>query len=314
MISVIVPIYKVEKFLPKCLDSLLNQTYRNLELILVDDGSPDASGMICDSYASADSRITVVHQANRGVSAARNAGLEIARGDYIGFCDPDDFAAPEMYAHMVDAMRMHDVDLVACGYDYYDEQYRIDETRAYKVRDVELIDKEAIYYMMADMPPTIRHGVVTKLFRRSIIGNLRFDTQLHSSEDAEFLLDYLQRIDKAVFVHEPLYNNLVRRGSATHGALDIGRLRDSFRVHDRMYRDTVETFPHLKKRALAFLLDVCTLKYNESKSRSGGTDPEERRLLREMRHYIRRKAIGAIADREINWKTRIYYLLLWIRK
>ena len=314
MISIIVPIYKVEKYLAKCIESLLNQTYRDIQIILVDDGSPDNSGKICDRYSAKDSRIKVIHQPNRGVSAARNVGLNISQGDYIGFCDPDDFVAPDMYKKMVEAMEQEKVDLVVCGYDYYDEQYRKDESRPYRVRDNEILDRESIYNMMADMPPTIRHGVVTKLFRRSKVGNLRFDTRLHSSEDAEFLLDYLKRIDKAAFVHEPLYKNLVRQGSATHGALNIGSLRDSFRVHDRMYRDTVWAFPHLKNRALAFLLDVCTLKYNESKSRASGTNPEDRQLLRDMRSYIRNKAIRAIANREINCKTRIYYMLLWIRK
>lgn len=314
MISIIVPIYKVEKYLPKCIESLLNQTYRDIQIILVDDGSPDNSGEICDRYSAKDSRIKVIHQANRGVSAARNAGLDIAQGDYIGFCDPDDFVAPEMYKKMIEAMEREKVDLVVCGYDYYDEQYRKDGSRPYQIRNNETLTKEDIYSRLSDMPPTIRHGVVTKLFKCSIIGNLRFDTRLHSSEDAEFLLDYVQRIDTAVFIHEPLYKNLVRHGSATHGALDIRKLRDSFRVHDRMYQDSIGGFPHLKKRALAFLLDVCTLKYNESKSKADGTNPEDRQLLRDMRNYIRRKAIGAIAIREINWKTRIYYMLLWIRK
>lgn len=314
MISIIVPVYKVEKYLPKCIESLLNQTYRDIQIILIDDGSPDNSGQICDRYSAKDRRITTIHQPNLGVSAARNAGLNIAQGDYIGFCDPDDFVAPEMYKRMEEAMRRYEVDLAACGYDYYDEQYRIDKSRSYVVRTDEILDKELIYNMMADMPPTIRHGVVTKLFRRSLIGDLRFDSHLHSSEDAEFFLDYVQRIDKAVFIHEPLYKNLVRHGSATHGALNIRSLRDSFRVHDRMYQETIRNYPHLKKRASAFLLDVCTLKYNESRSKANGMDPKERRLLRDMRNYIRRKAIGAIFNREINWKTRLYYMLLWIRK
>lgn len=97
MISIIVPIYKVEKFLPKCIESILNQTYSDFELILVDDGSPDKCPEICDEYAAKDQRIIVIHQKNSGVSAARNAGLKRAKGQYIGFVDPDDFVAPDMY-------------------------------------------------------------------------------------------------------------------------------------------------------------------------------------------------------------------------
>lgn len=104
MVSIIVPVYKVEKFLPKCIESVLNQTYTDFELILVDDGSPDKSPEICDKYAELDKRVVVIHQKNAGVSAARNAGLENAKGEYIGFVDPDDWIAPKMYEQMIFAM------------------------------------------------------------------------------------------------------------------------------------------------------------------------------------------------------------------
>ena len=101
-LSVIVPVYNVETFLPACIDSILSQTFRDLELILIDDGSPDACGRICDKYAEKDTRVRVIHQENRGVSAARNAGLQIASGEYIGFVDPDDWITPEMYAMLLE--------------------------------------------------------------------------------------------------------------------------------------------------------------------------------------------------------------------
>ena len=97
IISVIVPIYKVESYLKKCVDSIINQTMTDLEIILVDDGSPDNCGKICDAYAEQDARIRVIHKENGGVSSARNAGLDICTGDYIGFVDGDDYIAPDMY-------------------------------------------------------------------------------------------------------------------------------------------------------------------------------------------------------------------------
>ena len=97
MISIIVPVYNVENFLPKCIESLIRQTYKDIEIILIDDGSPDRCGFICDEYAINDKRIRVIHQTNSGVSAPRNAGLAVAKGEYIGFCDPDDFCAVDMY-------------------------------------------------------------------------------------------------------------------------------------------------------------------------------------------------------------------------
>lgn len=313
MISIIVPIYKVEKYLPKCIDSLTNQTLSDIEIILVNDGSPDKCPTICNEYARKDKRIKVIHQPNSGVSTARNTGLDAAHGEYIGFCDPDDFVAPEMYETMLRTMENNQVDLVACGYEYYDESYRRDDKRTYSEANDEIMSRETIFSRLADMPPTIRHGVVTKLFRKSSIDNLRFNVSLHSSEDANFLMDYLKCTESAVFIHKPLYMNLVRQGSATHGALNIQSLKDSFKVHDRMYRETVKEFPHLKSKAIAFLLDVCTLKYNESKDRGDKSDSINA-LLGEMRCYIRRKSLTAIGSRHIKWKTKIYYLLLWIRK
>ncbi|HCI64916.1 MAG TPA: glycosyl transferase, partial [Clostridiales bacterium] len=104
LISVIVPVYRVEAFLPRCLDSIRGQTYKNLEIILVDDGSPDNCGKICDEYAEMDSRIRVIHKKNGGLSSARNAGLDVAVGDYIGFVDSDDWIAPEMYETLLGAI------------------------------------------------------------------------------------------------------------------------------------------------------------------------------------------------------------------
>ena len=104
LISIIVPVYNVEPYLNKCLDSIVNQTYKKLEIILIDDGSTDNSGLICDEYASKDNRIIVVHQKNKGLSAARNVGLNIAKGDYIAFVDSDDFIEKDMYFTMYNVM------------------------------------------------------------------------------------------------------------------------------------------------------------------------------------------------------------------
>jgi len=113
-ISVIVPVYKSENVLKRCVDSILSQTYKNLEVILVDDGSPDASGRICDNYAEYDSRVRVIHKRNSGVAAARNSGLDIATGDYCTFVDSDDYIDPSMYHSMMKIMKQYKCDLVMC--------------------------------------------------------------------------------------------------------------------------------------------------------------------------------------------------------
>lgn len=115
-ISIIVPIYNVEKYLPKCIDSILNQTFKNFELILVNDGSPDRCGAICDRYAGLDSRIVVIHKENGGVSSARNAGLDLARGNYIGFVDPDDYIDADMYSTLFNLCENRGADIAVCKF------------------------------------------------------------------------------------------------------------------------------------------------------------------------------------------------------
>lgn len=314
MVSIIVPIYKVEKYLPKCIESLIKQTYRDIEIILVDDGSPDGCPQICDEYAAKDSRIIVIHQKNAGVSAARNAGLDIAKGEYIGFVDPDDWVAPKMYEKMLDAIRENQADMAICGYDYYSESGTVDEKRRYPVRETEVISQKEVMRRFSDMPPTIRHVVFNKLFRNNLLLVGRFKIGLHSSEDVFFVNEYVQKIKSAVVIHQPYYKNVVRQGSATHGGLSIDSLADSFAAHHQMYEDSVKCYPDLKNHSLAFLLDVCTLKYYEAKRKAENMPEEQKgeaeKKLTQMRDYIKHHAWRALLNPEIYWKTRISYLIL----
>ena len=115
LLSVIVPVYKVEPYLHRCIDSIRNQTYKNLQIILVDDGSPDNCGKICDEYAEMDARIIVVHQKNRGLSGARNTGLQHAKGEYVAFVDSDDWIGSDMYRTLVGVMEAYNLDMARCG-------------------------------------------------------------------------------------------------------------------------------------------------------------------------------------------------------
>lgn len=113
-LSIIVPVYKVERYLARCIDSILNQTYKNLEIVLVDDGSPDRCGEICDEYAKEDERVKVIHKENGGVSSARNVGFENSTGDYIGYVDSDDYIDPKMYSDMIKILEENNLDIVCC--------------------------------------------------------------------------------------------------------------------------------------------------------------------------------------------------------
>ena len=117
LISVIIPVYNIEQYLPRCLDSVIAQTYNNLEIILVDDGSTDSSGEICDKYSLLDNRIKVIHKSNGGVSSARNEGLEVAKGDYIGFVDGDDIIEKDMYQILLDNAIKYHCEMSCCQID-----------------------------------------------------------------------------------------------------------------------------------------------------------------------------------------------------
>lgn len=131
LISVIVPVYKVEQYLEKCVNSITAQTYSNLEIILVDDGSPDKCGDICDSLAEKDKRIKVIHKMNGGLSSARNAGIDIATGQYIGFVDSDDFIEPEMYEKLLKLIKQEGTKLAVCAVNYvYEDGKKNEETIA----------------------------------------------------------------------------------------------------------------------------------------------------------------------------------------
>ena len=207
-----------------------------------------------------------------------------------------------------------DADLVVCGYDYFDEEGNVDTKRLYKTRENEKLTQKDVMHRFSDMPPSIRHGVVNKLFRKGLLQEIRFAEGLHSSEDVLFLSEYVLKIKSAIMIHQPFYKNTVRQGSATHGGLNIESLADSFRAHDKMYSDIVRQYPELKNHSLAFLLDVCTLKYYEARNKIDSIESSNKKQInnrmKEMRSYIKKKALEAIFNKEVYWKNRIMYLIM----
>ncbi|MCR5522214.1 MAG: glycosyltransferase [Clostridia bacterium] len=172
LITVIVPVYKVEKYLRRCVDSILAQTYTNLEIILVDDGSPDNCGKICDEYAENDSRIKVIHQKNGGLSAARNAGLDIATGDYIGFVDSDDYIERDMYESLYISATRNDADISSCNFIKVDENgntVKTEKQPAFLILD----NMKALEMLQSDYDLNFVI-VCNKLFKSHLFDNIRF--------------------------------------------------------------------------------------------------------------------------------------------
>lgn len=195
-ISIIVPVFNAEKYLHRCVGSILNQTFKDFELLLINDGSKDKSGIICDEYAAKDSRVRVFHKENGGVSSARNLGLDNAKGDYIMFVDSDDYMFPQMCEHMVATIETKNADLVVCGTTepgggYWrhvtDKDYTLIQL---KDNFVELLHTELL------SPPW------NKIFKRAIIGEERFLEGVSFGEDLIFNLGYIEKCDKISFIKE----------------------------------------------------------------------------------------------------------------
>ncbi len=170
MISIIIPVYNVENYLKKCIESVINQEHSNLQIILVDDGSTDNSGKICDEYANKDSRITVIHKKNGGLSDARNTGLEVANGDFIAFVDSDDYISKNMYADMVAAAEKYGADVVRCGIKsvYLDDNpQELEDCREY----VELSLDEMLQGLIQRKKKLV---VWNAIYRHSFIAGMRF--------------------------------------------------------------------------------------------------------------------------------------------
>ena len=190
-ISVIVPVYKVEKYLARCVDSIINQTYKNLEIILVDDGSPDGCGKICDEYAERDSRIKVIHKENGGLSSARNAGLDIATGDYIGFVDSDDFIDLDMYSLLYEMIKNGDVEITGVnGQSFVEEEHLKPWVVGREKLIKEMSGEDAVKGLLLR---TFISSVCSKLFSAKLFENKRFATG-KLSEDALLLFE--------IFVYE----------------------------------------------------------------------------------------------------------------
>jgi len=206
LISVIMPIYKVEQYLRKCLDSVLLQTYANLEIILIDDGSPDNCGKICDEYAEKDSRIKVIHKANGGVAAARNSGLNIAKGDYIGFIDSDDWIEPNMYECLLNDILQNECDISMCEF--------FVERKKSKIWHIPVNKKiaEADEIIKLSFLNTNFYAPWSKLYSKKIFLELRYPEN-GIAEDMFLFFPIVIKSKKVSFVNVPLYHYIFREDS-----------------------------------------------------------------------------------------------------
>jgi glycosyltransferase involved in cell wall biosynthesis len=247
-ISIIVPVYKVEDYLNACLDSITAQTYQNLEIILVDDGSPDGCGAICDAYGAKDSRIRVIHQPNGGVAAARNAGLAAATGDWIGWVDADDWIEKDMFAFMLSNALAEQADVCVCG--------RYEElpggTGSFGFPKRRLLDRRAALKALLENRE-LDDALYDKLWKRQLFQNIRFP-EGRTYEDLATVYRLLEKARRILCLPEQKYHYRRRSGSIV-GDTSLPNRMNHYLAAQARYEDMVRRFPEfealLEERCIA---------------------------------------------------------------
>lgn len=224
MISIIVPVYEVERYLPQCIDSIINQTYQDIEIILVDDGSTDNSGIICDEYSRKDKRITVFHKENGGLSDARNYGIARANGDYLGFVDGDDWIEPDMYEILLNAAKENRADIVNCG--FYGE---------FPEQTVIYLNAAQTFNNSIDSVKALIHGEInifvwSKLYHKSCFSSITFPNG-YVFEDIFTIHKVLLQSNVIVNVSKPLYHHSEQRKGSITQTRSMSNLLDYWSAH-----------------------------------------------------------------------------------
>ncbi len=266
-ISIIVPVYNMEKYLHQCVDSILAQTFKDFELLLIDDGSKDSSPKICDDYAAADSRVRVIHKENGGLSDTRNLGISMAKAPLVGFVDSDDWIDPDMYEVLYDTLVDNDADISMCGH-YYTYVHR--EKPSCSSGEITIYDgKEALMMIIEDRK--IKSFLVDKLYKREVIREMLPKSFYY--EDYATLFKWFVGISRMAICDSPMYHYRQRRGSI---ALDSHpRKKYHFYLAEKSrctYLIENGIFPEHHKKFIAKLVRVglgqikAILRYKEDKS------------------------------------------------
>lgn len=217
LISVIVPVYNVERYLDQCMDSLVRQSYINLEIVVVDDGSTDSSGKKCDAWAERDSRIRVIHQANKGLAGARNAGLDVARGDYIGFVDSDDYTLPDMFSTMMRNMQESEADLSIIS---YERENPDGSTYSNALSGQKLVMSSENAFKYVNMHGYFYVVAWDKLAKKELFDGLRYPLDAKYAEDSPVTYQLFDRAERIVYDSTPLYRYRMTEGSQSQGITD----------------------------------------------------------------------------------------------
>ena len=300
-VSVIVAAYNIEKYIARCLDSILNQTYKNLEIIVVNDGSSDNTGEIIDKYSEKDIRIKVIHKENSGVSSARNKGLDMSTGDYIGFVDGDDTIEPDMYELLVSNAINYTADISHCGYKLIEGQ---EEILMHGTNQIIIQDRKKGILDLLD-GSMVEPGIWNKVFKRSIIEGIRLDESIKINEDLLFNMLLFNKSSKSVFHDVTKYNYIKRDESATTSSLNnIRKITDPRNVYNKIleiFKNEEEILPYAKKMNIDRNINLYNILTLEG-------DIDFINLRNEIKEYIKSKQSEVKRNNLISKKTRI---MMW---
>ena len=299
LISIVIPVFNGERYLPACIDSILRQTLQNWELLLVDDGSTDKSGSICDEYAAKDSRIIVTHKKNAGQAAARNDGIAMARGEYVGFVDADDWLDANMYDEMLTEMEQASADVVICGYieEYDGHQKIVSGDGCRMVYD----GKEALIRVLQG---GIGSYLWTMVFRRSVMQESM--VLLSRYEDHATIFKWVSHARKVVTIGKPFYHYRQLMGSSLHSVDD--KNRDYYTAIRERYHYVAEhgLLPEWETENRRLYLRGC-LKMTKDMARKEEYGPQHRMIIEEVREEL--MSFLPIKCRDVGLK---YYIRLQV--
>lgn len=236
LITVIIPAYNAEKYITACVESVVAQTYANLEIIIVNDGSTDQTGKLLDKLAMKDLRIKVIHQKNQGVSVARNAGWAIAQGNCIGFVDADDVVHRDMYEFLYHNLKKYDADISHCGF----ELVKADETIKFHDTGIILVQNsvDAIRELLTGIK--VEPSACTKLYKRSVLEKVFFPTDIKINEDLLFNIEAFKNAEKIVFEDRTKYRYTYNPVSASRSSLTVEKVQNIYEVANRIKKMLTE--------------------------------------------------------------------------
>ena len=285
-ISVIVPVYRAEKYIERCITSIVNQTYEELEILLIDDGSPDKCPQICEEWAKKDGRIEVIHKENEGVSSARNIGISKASGDYIVFVDSDDFLDSEFLYKMIKCLKKNNSDMAICNF-YPNREIKLEEK----------LTRNDVYNYLLDKK-RFRGYTWNKLYKASIIKNnkIRFENNIYICEDLLFNCEYINYCLSASYVNERLYYYNDDSVSALNSKLN-SKFLSIFDAYDQIEKIYIRNKCDLNKFYISYFIVVTDIIFRNNKANN---------VCSQSELYNKKNTLyGMINKSRLSLKTRI---------